>query len=148
MMKEPAPFASLNGQIVPWGDAKIHIASPAVKYGTGVFEGIRGYWNEADQELYLFRVAEHLERLVYSQTVMGFADIVSPDRMQQEMLALLRHCAFKQNIHIRATVVLEGWGEFAATTPTGTAVTAIPRGSSPLMEGRLAGPDQLVAAHP
>lgn len=58
-------FAYLNGQIVPWDDARVHVFSPVAKYGIGVFEGIRGYWNEDVQQLYLFRVAEHLERYAF-----------------------------------------------------------------------------------
>lgn len=65
-------FAYLNGRIIPWDDAKVHVFSPVAKYGIGVFEGIRGYWNENVQQLYLFRVAEHLERYAFSQKAMRF----------------------------------------------------------------------------
>jgi branched-chain amino acid aminotransferase len=47
------------GDFVPWADATIHVYCPAVKYGAGVFEGIRGYWSDADQHMHLFRVADH-----------------------------------------------------------------------------------------
>ena len=57
-MPTPHPeFVFLDGQIVPWDDAKLHVFSPAVKYGAGVFEGIRGYWNEDENQMYVFRVA-------------------------------------------------------------------------------------------
>ena len=46
----------------------------AFKFGTGVFEGLRGYWNEADQEMYLFRMAEHMQRLEFSQRFMRYED--------------------------------------------------------------------------
>ncbi len=52
-------YISFNGEVVPWNDAKIHVMTPAVKYGAGVFEGIRGYWNTELEKLYLFRLEAH-----------------------------------------------------------------------------------------
>ena len=50
-----------NGELVPWEDAKVHVLTHALHYGTGVFEGIRAY--ETDQGPAVFRHREHLERL-------------------------------------------------------------------------------------
>ena len=58
-----APFAFFKGQFVPLADAKVGIMTHALNYGTAVFEGIRGNWNEDDGQIYLFRVREHYERL-------------------------------------------------------------------------------------
>jgi branched-subunit amino acid aminotransferase/4-amino-4-deoxychorismate lyase len=71
-----AKYVYFNGEIVPWDAAKVHIFAPVAKYGIGVFEGIRGYWNSDAQEMYLFRLGEHLDRLTYSQTVMRFDGII------------------------------------------------------------------------
>src|SRR5215470_14457431 len=65
-------YLSMNGEIVPFADAKIHTLTPGVKYGTAVFEGIRGYWNERRKDMYLFRLEEHLNRLHFSMKVMRF----------------------------------------------------------------------------
>jgi len=54
--------AYLDGKFTPLGDAKVSIATHALQYGTGVFEGIRAYWNPAQEQLYVFRLREHFER--------------------------------------------------------------------------------------
>jgi branched-chain amino acid aminotransferase len=51
----------MNGKLVPWGDAKTHVLSHALHYGSGVFEGIRAYKTERGPAV--FRLTEHLERL-------------------------------------------------------------------------------------
>jgi len=43
----PSRYLYLNGRIVPYGEALIHVQSGAVKYGTSVFEGLRAYWRLA-----------------------------------------------------------------------------------------------------
>src|SRR5207248_10923986 len=55
---ENPKYLSMNGEIVPFADAKIHSLTPGVKYGTAVFEGIRGYWNDRRKDMYLFRLEE------------------------------------------------------------------------------------------
>src|SRR6202049_1286529 len=53
-----------NGKLIPWDDAKIHVLSHVVSYGSAVFEGIRCY--ETKQGPAMFRVREHMQRLVNS----------------------------------------------------------------------------------
>ena len=50
-----------NGELVPWEDAKVHVLTHALHYGTGVFEGIRAY--ETDKGSAVFRLTDHLQRL-------------------------------------------------------------------------------------
>ena len=50
-----------DGELVPWGDAKVHVLSHVLHYGSGVFEGIRAY--ETPRGSGVFRLTEHLERL-------------------------------------------------------------------------------------
>src|SRR5258707_3748705 len=56
----------MNGEFIPAEQGVIPIRTHAFSYGTGCFEGIRGYWNEEDQQVYLFRIREHYERLLRS----------------------------------------------------------------------------------
>ena len=44
----------LDGKIVPLDEAKCNVLSPSFQFGANVFEGIRGYWNEEKEELYIF----------------------------------------------------------------------------------------------
>ena len=54
----------MNGQLVPYQDATIHVSTAAAFYATNVFEGIRIYWNDDKQEAYAFRLQEHFMRRV------------------------------------------------------------------------------------
>ena len=56
----------LNGKIVPLDDAKCNVLSPSFQFGANVFEGIRGYWSEKKEELYIFRLYDHYSRLLRS----------------------------------------------------------------------------------
>ena len=51
----------MNGELVPWGDAKVHVLSHVLHYGSGVFEGIRAY--KTDRGPAVFRLTDHLRRL-------------------------------------------------------------------------------------
>ncbi len=51
----------MNGRLVPWDEARIHVLTHALHYGSGVFEGIRAY--ETERGAAVFRLTEHLERL-------------------------------------------------------------------------------------
>ncbi|UPK34507.1 branched-chain amino acid transaminase [Bradyrhizobium sp. 186] len=119
-------FAYLNGKIVHWDDAKVHIFAPVAKYGLGVFEGIRGYWNDEAQQLYLFRVAEHLQRYAFSQKAMRFDQGPSSEELTKALVRLCRANGFRTNVHIRMMAFIQS-GELEATGPIGTAVTALPR---------------------
>ena len=52
-------YAFFKGKIVPFSDAKISIMTHAFNYGTGVFEGIRGYWNDEKNNMYIVKLREH-----------------------------------------------------------------------------------------
>ena len=54
----------MDGELIPWAEAKVHVLTHALHYGTGVFEGIRAYKN--DDGTAVFRLREHMERLVVS----------------------------------------------------------------------------------
>jgi branched-chain amino acid aminotransferase len=59
----------MNGELVDWGDARIHVGAHGLHYGSGVFEGIRCY--ETDDGPAVFRLTEHLERLRDSARLLG-----------------------------------------------------------------------------
>ena len=57
-------WAFLGGKQVPLEDAKVGVRTHALHYGTAVFEGIRGNWNERTGKVVIFRLKEHYERLL------------------------------------------------------------------------------------
>jgi branched-chain amino acid aminotransferase len=121
------PLVYFEGKVVPWEDARLHVFSPAVKYGAGVFEGIRGYYDDDSGRMYIFRLAEHLKRLQYSQLMMRFDPIVDSQVVHDALLELMRANDFKETVHIRTTVYVDGEGESGARGPTGLTITAVPR---------------------
>ena len=62
--------AYFMGKIVPFEDAKVSVATHAFNYGTAVFGGLRGYWNEEQKKLFVFRPRDHFRRLLNSAKMM------------------------------------------------------------------------------
>ncbi|MFA5493694.1 MAG: branched-chain amino acid transaminase [Porticoccaceae bacterium] len=60
----------VDGELVPWRDAKVHVLTHTLHYGMGVFEGVRAY-NTADRGTCIFRLQEHTDRLFNSAKIMG-----------------------------------------------------------------------------
>lgn len=117
----------LDGEFVPWDAARIHVFSPAVRYGSAVFEGIRGYWNEDHERMYVFRLDDHLRRMELSQRILRFGEIVPAGTVSDALLELLRRNDFRATVHIRSCAYLDGYGETNALGPVGCYITAVPR---------------------
>lgn len=82
-------YAWMNGQFVPWGEAKVHINSSCVTEGCSVFEGIRAYWNASEGQLYLFKAKEHLQRLHQSARMMRMTPQYTPTELESAVLELI-----------------------------------------------------------
>jgi branched-chain amino acid aminotransferase len=94
-------YAFFQGKIVPIEEAKISIMTHGFNYGTGCFEGIRAYWNEEGDQLYVFRLKEHYERMHRSARILRIDLPFSPDEMGQSTLELLRREGYKEDAYIR-----------------------------------------------
>jgi branched-chain amino acid aminotransferase len=125
---------SLNGRVVPYDQCLLHAFSGAVKYGAGVFEGLRGYWNEERQDLYVFRLPEHLERLRYGMRVMRLEPVYDAAFLEDALLSMIRANGLRENIHLRMIAFLDGDDELAATGPVGLVCGAVPRPRSKAVE--------------
>ncbi|HEX9494908.1 MAG TPA: branched-chain amino acid transaminase [Candidatus Limnocylindria bacterium] len=93
--------AYLGGAFVPFADAKVSIATHALQYGTGVFEGIRAYWNSADEQLYVFRLREHFVRMTDSCKVLRIELPGDPDELSAIVVELLRRNGFRGDVYVR-----------------------------------------------
>jgi branched-chain amino acid aminotransferase len=122
----PSRCLYLNGKIVPYEDARIHVQSAAVKYGASVFEGLRAYWSARESELYVFRLEEHIQRLYRSMKLMRMAHALTPKELADSILAVLRENGYREDVHIRQTAYVEADGGMDATGPVGLAVDARP----------------------
>jgi branched-chain amino acid aminotransferase len=63
------PKIWMNGKLVDWDKAQVHVLTHTLHYGTGVFEGIRAY--ETDKGPAVFRLTEHMQRLINSAKILG-----------------------------------------------------------------------------
>lgn len=97
-------FAFFEGEIVPIEQAKISIMTNALNYGTGCFEGIRAYWKSETQQLLVFHLRAHMERLKRSCHILMMDLPYSTDELCQITLDLLRHEGFRTNTYIRPLV--------------------------------------------
>lgn len=128
-------YAWMNGEVIPWEDATVHIRTDAFMYGANVFEGIRAYASPDKQQLYVFKNAEHMDRLYNSSMkILRFQIKWTAEELTEGMLALLRANQFHEDVHIRPTVFF-GAGEAYAFDPAkievGAVISAVERVAKP-----------------
>jgi branched-chain amino acid aminotransferase len=90
-----------NGEFMPLMDAKVGVMTHAFNYGTGCFEGIRAYWEPSQNELYVFRLREHLERLQRSARVLMIDLPHSVDELSAIARELLQRNGFQTDVYLR-----------------------------------------------
>lgn len=83
-------YIMMDGEVIPFNEAKLHVLSPAVTYAATVFEGIRMYWNEADQQLRIFRLNDHLKRLNHSIRMMRYDIEIDVEELIQQTITIIR----------------------------------------------------------
>lgn len=95
------PQAYFHGQFVPLAEANVSIMTHAFNYGTGCFEGIRGYWNEEQRQLFLFRIREHYQRLQTSGRILHMSLPHSVDELCEITTELIRRNGHQEDCYIR-----------------------------------------------
>ncbi|HGX93938.1 MAG TPA: branched-chain amino acid transaminase [Candidatus Tenderia sp.] len=78
----------LDGELVPWRDAKVHVLTHTLHYGMGVFEGARAY--KTDKGAAIFRLQEHTDRLFRSAHIMGMEMPVDKETVNEATRAAVR----------------------------------------------------------
>ncbi len=94
-------WAYLDGQFVPLKDAKISVMTHAFNYGTGVFEGVRAYWNDAQHQLYVLHLREHFQRIHQSCRIMRISLPQTADELAEITLEVLRRSGYRGDAYIR-----------------------------------------------
>jgi branched-chain amino acid aminotransferase len=94
-------YAFFEGKIVPFADAKVSVMTHAFNYGTGVFGGLRGYWNEDEEQLFVFRPHDHFERFVQSASLIRINIPYTVPQLVGILNDLLRTENFHENVYIR-----------------------------------------------
>ncbi|HEX6800179.1 MAG TPA: branched-chain amino acid transaminase [Ktedonobacterales bacterium] len=107
-MSSPAPLSQrsdmvvyLNGEFIPADQARVGILTHALSYGTGCFEGIRGYWNSDAHETYLFRLREHFERLHRSARILQITLPYTVDELMEVSVELVRRNKLRENCYLK-----------------------------------------------
>lgn len=90
-----------DGRFVPLQEARVGILTHALHYGTGVFEGIRGYWEEEQQDLFLVRPTEHYARWKANCTILYIELPLTPAELTELTAELIRRNRFQTNLYIR-----------------------------------------------
>jgi branched-chain amino acid aminotransferase len=95
------PYAFFRNEFVPLAEAKVSIVTHALNYGTGCFEGIRGNWNADHEQLYLFRLRDHFERLARSCRVLRISLPYSPEELCALACELVTRNGYREDIYVR-----------------------------------------------
>ena len=118
-----------DGELIRWEDAKVHVLSHALHYGTGYFEGIRCY-ELAGGRSAVFRLPEHMRRLADSGKILGFPMPYSEAQMCQAAIDVIRANQLKEG-YIRPLVFV-GLGElglYAPNNPINVCIAVWPWGA-------------------
>ena len=125
--KRHPKFLLMNGELTLYDDARVHVLSTAFKYGASVFEGLRAYWNEAQGELYGFRLREHFQRLVESLRICRMASPLDVDGYTADLVRLMRANDLREDLHMRVSAYVdEDDGGLASFEPVSIAMAALP----------------------
>ncbi len=108
-MAEPTNPQSvwMDGKLVAWDAATIHITQIGTAGVSSVFEGIRAYWNAEKKQLYIFRLAAHLDRFAQSMRLMRMAQPFSRAELEQAVGALVRANGHAEDTYIRPVAFAE-----------------------------------------
>lgn len=119
----------MDGKMVPWDQAKVHVLVHSLHYGTGYFEGIRCYLL-ADGRSAVFRLAEHIRRFFDSGQILGFPVPFSPEDMEQAIRQVIKGNGLKE-CYIRPIAFVGGgeMGLHAPSNPIHVVVAAWPWGA-------------------
>ncbi len=119
----------LDGEMVPWREAKVHVLTHTLHYGMGVFEGVRAY--KTDRGAAIFRLQEHTDRLFRSAHILGMKMSHDADTLNQAQIDVVREnsldsayirpmCFYgsegmglrADNLRVHTTIAAWNWGAY------------------------------------
>ncbi len=122
-MKE-AKYIWMDGKLVPWKEATVHVLTHTLHYGNGVFEGTRAY--KTDKGLAIFKLRAHTKRLLDSAKITAITPNFTLEDLEKAQVELLRSNDFQGNVYLRPLIYL-GYGVmglYHAKAPVNTMVAA------------------------
>ena len=127
MKDKGVDFVWFDGQYLKWEEAKVPIFVHALHYGTAVFEGIRAY--PSNDNLYIFRLKEHMDRLRKSANVYSFTTKFSTDELCKAAVDLIRKNGIRESCYIRPLTFVGMHGidlNVTKNSPTHTTIIIFP----------------------
>lgn len=117
-----------KGKIVHVNEAMINVLAPTSQFGLNVFEGIPCYWNDDGKQLYAFRLDDHYDRLIRSARLIQIDCPYSKEQMKQALIDIVKANEYDENLSVRQTLFVDGFGSWGSDGPTDMFVAPIPRG--------------------
>ena len=94
-------YAFFRGRVVPYKEANVGVLTHALNYGSAVFGGLRAYWNNDEQQLFIFRPHDHFTRFLQSAKLMCMELPYSVDQLVDALTELMRKEGHKEDCYIR-----------------------------------------------
>jgi branched-chain amino acid aminotransferase len=120
-------WVSQNNKLVRYEDAKISVMAPGLTFAALVFEGYRAYWNEEKQDLFIFRLDDHMKRLAFSMNLLELDDPPSIEIFTNDIIETIKGNEFRGDTYIRLQVYVDDWGTMLSKGPVGSTVICRPR---------------------
>lgn len=117
-----------KGQILDVNDAMINILAPTSQFGLNVFEGIPCYWNDEEKQLYAFRLNDHYDRLLRSIKLIQIDCKYTKEDFKNAFIDVVKANEYDENLSVRQTVFVDGFGSWGSEGPAEMFVAPIPRG--------------------
>ena len=97
-------FAFFQGEIVPYSEAKVGVLTHGLNYGTGAFGGVRGYWNDEEEQIYIFRPHDHFKRLLNSGKLLLMNLPHTADGLTKITKALIQKEGYREDVYVRPLI--------------------------------------------
>lgn len=119
-----------KGEILDVNDAKINVLAPTSQFGLNVFEGIPCYWNEAEKQLYAFRLSDHYDRLLRSVKLIQMDCHYTKEDLTKALMDVVKANEYTENLSVRQTLFVDGFGSWGSDGPVEMFVAPIPKGNT------------------
>jgi len=94
-------YVYFKGKIVPYSEASVGVLNHTLNYGTGAFAGLRGYWNEDEEQLYVFRPLDHFQRFLESARLLCMELPHTKEQLTDALFELLRTEKMRADCYVR-----------------------------------------------
>ncbi len=123
------PIVYLNGQFLPEPETRVPILTHALHYGTGLFEGIRAYFDRETGDVFLFRARDHFERMASNAKLLQMKLPQGPDELVEVAAELIRRNGYATDTYVRPILFKSATRVGVALPPEESfAMIAVPMG--------------------